>query len=446
MSSNKLNALILAFATILLLFIIPFFQIKTNFLLLLIILYYLAILIFLYPKISLFLLLLIRPCLDIYTNEPVLSFFNFSLNFSSITAIITLIFTSYIIIKNHLRLKEVPLFLPVVFFLVVTLISSLFSIDRLTSLTEWVRLLSIFSLYLLGYLFIKTEKDLNKLIKIIILSALIPSALAIFQYFSQTGMSLPFEGIYNRIFGTFAHPNLFAYYLIIPVSILIYTYFVSDKKKIESLFLVFLSAVFFVVLILTFTRGAWLALIIFIFIIGIVKYRKFLFIAFIILILSYLLITPIKSRVDDLISNPTSSITWRLGLWSDSLNYVKERLFFGQGTGTAKEYILDKRGPQFGSSDPHNDYLKISLENGVLGLILYMLLITTLIYNLIKRYLSASQLNIKVFMLFLIALSISFYIMSFVDNVLRNTAMQWVFWSLVGAGFGLTKLKNNSFH
>lgn len=442
MSTYRDKIIILSVATVLLLFILPFLQLKAIFILLLVILYYLTIIIFLMPELGIFLLILIRPSLDIFTNESIISLNNFNLNFSSLLAIITLVLAFYVFIKKINQVKKIPLVKSISVFLSIALLSIFFSIDKLASLTEWVRLLSIFSLYFLGFLFINSLNDLKKLLKVIILSAIIPALLAAYQYFTASGMSLPFEGIYNRIYGTFAHPNLFAYYLIIPIALLLYLFLTGDKKKVENIFLILPLLIFILLLTLTFTRGAWLALIIFIFIIGLVKYRKLLIMAFLIIILSYFAIIPIKNRVNNLIANPYSSITWRLGLWSDSLNFIKEKPILGQGTGTAKDYILDKRGAQFGSSDPHNDYLKIALENGALGLLAYLFLIASLLYNLIKTYFSASQLELKIFVLFLFALSITFYIMSFADNILRNTALEWVFWSLIGAGFALTSPKS----
>ncbi|MEK7202882.1 MAG: O-antigen ligase family protein [Patescibacteria group bacterium] len=304
------------------------------------------------------------------------------------------------------------------------------------SIIEWTRLLSIFSLYILGYLIIKTNENLTRLSKIIIFSVIIPSIFALYQFFTRTGMSIPFEGIYNRIFGTFTHPNLFAYYLIIPIALSLFLFSITKTKKIAKIILAIITIFLSILLILTYTRGAWLAFVIIITFISIAcfkKYGKFLIIIFLIISFSYFLIEPINKRINDFIYNPYNSIHWRLNLWKDSLSYVKEKLLFGNGTGTAEKSILQKRGYRFGSTAPHNDYLKITLENGLLGLLSYIFLIISLFFKLLKKFQTTKSQNIKLFSLTLLGITVSLYTLSFADNILRNTALEWSYWILIGA-------------
>jgi O-antigen ligase len=100
--------------------------------------------------------------------------------------------------------------------------------------------------------------------------------------------------------------------------------------------------------------------------------------------------------------------------------------------------ILDKRGEQYGSSDPHNDYLKIALENGLIGLFFYAALLIALVYRLLATYLAGRGSEIEILALMLFGLTISFIIMGFADNILRNTALMWAFWSLAGALFAVS--------
>jgi O-antigen ligase len=152
------------------------------------------------------------------------------------------------------------------------------------------------------------------------------------------------------------------------------------------------------------------------------------------LALAYLLIEPLNYRVNDLVANRSdSSIQWRINLWSDAKEYVKSQPLLGYGAGVASNLILDKRGEQFGSSDPHNDYLKIAIENGLIGLLVYFSLIIGLFIKLTKKYFLTDQTQLKTLILSAIGLSIAFYAMSAADNILRNTALMWSFWALIGA-------------
>ncbi|MBU4216796.1 O-antigen ligase family protein [Candidatus Parcubacteria bacterium] len=345
------------------------------------------------------------------------------------------------IYKN--KAQRPPLFTVWLLFLGISLVSLIFSFDKIISLKELARLLSIFLIYLSSFYLIKKNKDFVLLVKIIIFSAVIPGSLAIYQYFTNTGLSVPLENIYNRIYGTFSHPNLFAYYLIIPITLSILIFLIGKKEKIVNILILSLSLFFILLLGLTFTRGAWLAFIIIVLIIGIIQYRILLLTAFIIFFLSYLFIPPIHSRINDLHNaKKGNSIEWRQTLWRDALSYIKDKPVIGYGVGTANKIILEKRGERMGSSDPHNDYLKISIENGLLGLASYLILIISTLFYLIKDYFKTEQLKLKTVNLTVFALFFALITMSFADNIIRNTALQWTLWSLIGGLMGMNHFKN----
>jgi len=400
---------------------------------------YLAIVLFFYPKIGLLALLILRPILDRFSTDKLFLIGGYGLNFASILALVMLVFAFLLTIKKRKKIATMPLTAFWLLFLATTLVGVLMSFDNLASLAEWLRLLSIFALFLSGFLLVDTQLELKRLVKVAVLSALIPGFFALYQYFTDTGLTVPLEGIYNRIYGTFAHPNLFAYYLVL-VSVLAAYLLGASRKKFVADQIFFLPLVFFLaLLVLTFTRGAWLALVLVMFIVGLIKFRKFLVVGLVAILFAYIFVTPINNRVNDLFSrNPYGSISWRIKLWTDSLAYVGDNRLLGYGTGLASELILEKRGEAYGSSDPHNDYLKIALENGLIGLFFYAALLIALVYRLLAAYLAGRGSEIKILALILFGLTISFIIMGFADNILRNTALMWAFWSLAGALFAVS--------
>jgi len=408
--------------------------------------------VFINPLYGFFALLILRPTLDIFTSKTILTIRSFSLNLASLLGIISIILAAYLIIKNSAKLKKLPLKFPIVLFLFIIINPLLFAIDGTIrsnftlALTEWMRILSIFSLYAIGFILIDNLEKFKKLIWVILFSILIPGLVAFFQFFTQTGMTIIDEEISNRIYGTFAHPNLFAYYLVIPLSLGLFL-FLNSKKSQSNLSKnshLFFSLPIFILLMLTYTRGAWMVFLAVIFVLGIFRYRKFLLGILLGLILIYFIVPPLHTRVNNLFEyNPYSSIQWRINLWKDSLKYAQEKFTTGYGLGSASKIILDKRGEQFGSSDPHNDYLKILLENGIPSLLSYLILIIALLIILLKKYFQSDSVFIKNLFLLLIGISFGLYAMSFADNVLRNTALQWVFWSLIGATFSLQIFNKN---
>ena len=391
---------------------------------------------FLRPFYGLLLLVFLRPTLDIFTSKSIIAFGEYYLNTASLLAILAIALSVSIIFRNLNELKKLPLKSPIILFILLTFISIFYSFNFATSVAEWLRILSIFFLYILSFVLIKNKYNFNKLVYTIIASTIIPGFMSLYQFFTKTGMTIIDEDITNRIFGTFAHPNLLAYYLTIPLALLVFLVLKKDANYIKKILIYSLLLFNFIILLLTFTRGAWVAFLIILLIFGTVKYRKFLAISILGLFLIYMLLPPLSARVNNLfVYNPYSSIQWRINIWKDGFKYAQENIIAGHGLGTAKEIILNKRGERFGSADPHNDYLKIFIENGILGVISYIAIIVSLIFTLMKKYMKTKSDSAKILFLLFIGISSALYFMSFADNVIRNTALQWTFWILLGAMF-----------
>lgn len=393
---------------------------------------------FLFPKTGLFLIIFIRPCLDIFSTNYITNLNNLRINLASLLAIITIVFACYVAIIYRAKLAKIPLKIPLILFLAISLFSIIITPYLFLSITEFIRLLSIFSLYILCFALISNNDDLIKLLKIIIFSAMIPSCIAYWQFITKTGLVLPYEGIYNRVYGTFGHPSPFAFFLLIPISLGLFFFLAGNKRKVENIFLLILSFLYAIPLILTFTRGAWFSLFLILFIIGIFKFRKFLLIIIILGLLTYFFIPLIHARIYSLTDfSRYSSIEWRLNLWKDLISLSKENIYFGQGLGTAQIISYGKLSYLSEPTFSHNDYLKILFENGIAGVALYLLLLFSVLGYLIKFYFQISNKNLKTLLVFILALTLSLFLASLTDNILRSTALMWAYWALLGSLFSI---------
>lgn len=400
--------------------------------------------IFVEPFYGLLILIILRPTLDIFTNQSVISIGQYSLNIASVLAILVIGFSFAVAFYHFRKLSSLPLKIPLLVFICLTFTSIFFSQSAYLSLAEWLRILSIFSLYLLGFILIKNKADFKKLIFVVIGSAFIPAIVAFYQFFTGTGITIISENISNRIFGTFAHPNLLAYYIALILILLVFLILNRQKYQLKNSLLYSFFALNGVLLLLTYTRGAWLFFLVALATVGIVKYKKFLLGALLALFIFYLVIPPLNTRVNSLFKyDPFDSIQWRIELWKDGIKYSKEHIIAGHGLGTASKIILDRRGESFGSPDPHNDYLKILLENGIIGIVSYLFLIISLFITLIKGYFQSKEFFTKNLFLLFIGISLGLYLMSFADNILRNTALQWSFWIILGALFAIYQKPNS---
>ena len=379
-------------------------------------------------------LTLIRPSLDILNKiEFKISSGLPTINPSTFIGGIIFIILLTFFFLNLKNIHKIPLFYFILFYFSLLFLSIFYSIDGLNSIIEFIRIISIFLLYFLAYKLIEDKKDFYLLLKVILISYIFPALVAIIQLIGGWGLPDDFGG-FERIYGTFVHPNPFAFYtffiLAITLSLLL-------AKK-QNLYILPVAITTFL-LIATYTRSAIACLFIFILFFGIFKYRKLLLIGIVFFISLYFFSDIFRERLWELISlDPYGSIVWRFRLWIDILPISLWQPWLGHGLGTFPNIVEYYRGFSWGSLDAHNDYLKIFVENGIIGLLSYLAIIIGLLINLIKIFRKTINQE-KILALGFLVIMLSLMIASSFDNILRATALQWNLWILLG---GWLKLKS----
>lgn len=382
-----------------------------------------------------FLFLFLRPVIDFATEQKLFSVGTVNVNLLFVYGGFMLLFSLIALYANFSALRKNKLVVLWILFILWSLASLAYSFDTLSSVKELSRYISIFFSFALGATLIKKSQDLTKLIKIIIFSSLIPAGVALVQFFLGTGLV---EGDIVRVYGTMAHPNMLAFYLLLPITLSIFIFLTVKKTRLESYIYLVIAVFLSFILIYTYTRGAYVALILIFILVGLLKFRKFLMIAGLGLLIFYVASFSFQQRFNTIFqSDPYGSISWRLGLYRDSFTYVMESPIIGQGVGLAETIIASHRDFRLGATQPHNDYIRLALDGGVIGLIIYLLLIIALFNGLIKLYKKENRSRLKMLNIFVLAFAISIYTMSIGDNILNDTTLEWLFWALVGGLFAV---------
>jgi O-antigen ligase len=437
-NNRRQNLLLLLILATSFFFMASFFiEMDIFFAVLLFILIYIFIISFYYPFFAILSFLFIRPLLDFSTNYNLFSFAGLSINLASLIGFMVIIVALWYLMFKYNELKRSKILYFWLLFIAVNVLSLLVSFDIGLGIREVVRLLSIFSIFLLAQMFVKTKKDLTITLKVILMSAILPALIGAWQYLYQTDIITDFGG---RLTATFAHPNMLAFFIFFVFSISLFVFLYGKKDNVLSYFYLLASALFITIIILTYTRSSWLALLIFIFIIGVVKFRKLLLVSILLGLLVYSFVPTLQYRVNDTFNfqNYDSSIVWRYNLYKDSWDIAKEKPILGYGSDTASSLIEYNRSYRMGSSEPHNDYLKTFMETGIIGLSSLLLLIFSTIRYLYNKSKFNSYQKIKSLNFFLLASFIALSLVSFGDNVLNDTALQWSMWFVIGA-----MIKNN---
>ena len=276
-----------------------------------------------------------------------------------------------------------------------------FSSIPLLAVYKW---LKIFELFLLGVYIIKNinlKKDWQNIVKVLSIGIIFESLLCILQFLNQSSINGMFywfgeraftistagiakttlEGIYLlRPYGTFSHPNALGGYLATLLPLVLVTDFKPMKIKWLA-FVLGLSALF-----LTFSKTAFV-----IGFIGVVaswlmekkiqiKYSSMIFITFIM----FIIIIGIFSNIP----LEKESIERRISLNVTSLEIFQKKPILGVGLGNfipnLPVYSKDKEVMRF-LQPAHNIYLLILSELGVLGLAVFICILSSSLNNIKKN-------------------------------------------------------------
>ena len=368
--------------------------------------------------------------LDTYFSLPITETIN--LNVASLLALSLITMMAAISIPNYKKFIHTPLIFSFSAFILFSGISIIYSIDIGATFEETVRIISIFATFVLGHMFCVAIPGARKtIISTILFASILPITFALFQLVTNTGFS-DNTGTDGRLFGTFKHPNSFASFLIIIISLLTYRVFSSFEepadRRSKTLFLTLTIGL----LILTFSRGGWFALIIFFGIFTLLRAPKVLFISIAIGIILFFVSPAIHDRIEDVYNPPAdSSVRWRFQQWKNAISAWQLSPIYGYGAGTEIAIFEREQGFYAGNPYTHNDMIKVLQETGIVGLALFLILILTTLTRLIITHHKLPMGNDRLFVLVVILLFIAEFSFGMSSNIWRSTAIQWLIWLMI---------------
>jgi putative inorganic carbon (HCO3(-)) transporter len=309
---------------------------------------------------------------------------------------------------------------PIILFFLVFFVSGLFSQNKLNSLSE-------VNNYIAGVLLFFVAASLSErgktlVMETIILSGLVISFLAIYQYFfgfkhvldylSNNGFSSPFVLDWlqrKRAFLPFVTPNALGGYLalVLPLVLVNKTWFILP---------------IFFALLLTKSLGALFALfcasVIYFFLQDKLKKINILFLAGLLVLIAVIFI--LRSVTPNQHTLPVFSSIMRLNYWQGTWEIIKAYPFLGVGPGNFNLMM---------SRYAHNSYLQIWAEMGILGLISFIWIIAG-IFKVCFRSLKNSFHKVRITVL--LTASAVFLIHNFFDFTFFLPETVYIWWIILG--------------
>ncbi|MFW6001014.1 MAG: O-antigen ligase family protein [Halanaerobium sp.] len=283
---------------------------------------------------------------------------------------------------------------------------------------------------------IKEKGQIRKILYLLTTSAFIASIYGLYQYFYLD---------YSRI-KSFSFSLTFGN--LIAVMVIFFTIYIiwGEFSKKTKFLLLFLDILFFVNLILTKSRGAWLGFIVGLVILGFIKSKKFMIVSLIIIILLFSVLPShyverFKSSFDisyDLENNRSN--TYRIAMWITSLKILKDYSVFGLGyynyrTPLSEPYKLDIIKPKEGFIHVHNTYLQIAAEQGLFGLFTFLYLLYFIFKRIYNYYNNKKRGNIKLFYLGSLISIILYLVQGLTQYNFGKTEPLSLFWLIIGISF-----------
>jgi putative inorganic carbon (HCO3(-)) transporter len=336
----------------------------------------------------------------------------------------------------HIATKKVdfwryPLVRPFCLFFLACTLSLPSSGDLFQGIMELSELLSFLVLFILVVDVVRSERDVRTMIGTLLLSSLIPLTVGLVQIHSNINLFFfAFEPSF-RVHATLTHPNAYAFYLVM-MAVLSISVYLHQSSEGHKLWLRFLIPLLVFSLVFTYTRGAWIGLVIAVFCLGVLGKRTLLVVGPLALY-GILLAFPLISQRFESILNPDlfryDSLTWRLRLWGATIPYFFVHPLFGGGLGTFQlvSYQVDN---WFAAA--HNDYLRILVETGLVGLSGYMILMLSLVRLGIRALRRSGNSYQKPIVMGFLCFLISYLAMSVADNLFNHGGIQWYFWAYAG--------------
>ena len=380
------------------------------------------------PFYALMFLLIIRPELELFSESGILKFFS----------AVPVIFLFYIFFTRKYfsfcwsRLKYLYIFI------LLALSTLVLSININESLIYILRLLSIISVYLITYNLIKTRDEGMKILYCFPIALVIPLIIGGKQFLLGE-VHITAATQFERVYSFFVLANSFSRFLFVTLfaSIPLFYYL---KKRSTPLYLLAFATI--ATMILLKVRGVFFTMVVAFLILFYFtpKIRKYFWLVIPAVILSSI---PIALKLLEHMIHPLQqriyggeTFFWRLDMWEQLFhNAFKRSPLIGFGTGTS---INISSAYTMFTNYPHNDYLRILIENGILGLIFYLAFFVS---NLRSSYKEIKNDENKYFNVCAFILIFSFIFMSSAANVFYSTDYFWYFFSFLAVTHKMNSLR-----
>jgi O-antigen ligase len=278
------------------------------------------------------------------------------------------------------------------------------------------------------------RKMARNIIKAMYLSSVIPLTYGLVEMGTGQG-NLVTDG-YVRVQSCFNHPAHFSMYLMFMFCLAYAT--LLDKRAKYPFLLFGYICVLILLLVATYTRISWLGTIVcFVYLSWVYGRRRYAIMAFVVGAIALpVLGRDILQRMQAIelfldssdLTDRNNSMGWRFYFWTHLIDAWQEQPWFGYGTGSSIVFGKELMGVW---TSPHNGYLRVLYETGIVGFLAFLWVIGTMLsqaFRLLRQNLNE---EVKLVAHIYVTMILAYLILNLTDNILEYYEVAIYNWAIL---------------
>ncbi|HHW60574.1 MAG TPA: polymerase [Syntrophomonadaceae bacterium] len=303
--------------------------------------------------------------------------------------------------------------------------------------------------FFIAYHLLRSRQDAKGLVNVFLLLCLAIALVGVMQYIQGVEMPAAWvdkaeQGVKTRVFSIIGSPNVLGSLMILAISVA-YAMYYGSKHWLKQLIYAGVLLVCALCLLFTFSRGAWLAIILSALLLGLWVDKRVLIIILLMAVLTPSLMPAVYDRMAYMMSSDyiaSSERGGRLGRWEVAMNHWRGSPEFGVGLGQFGGAVAARHYPE-DSFYADNWYLKVGTETGWVGLTATLLLLITGLRRARSALDATEDPYLKIMGLGILAGLVGILAHNCVENIFEVPMMASYFWFFLGLVVALPHLQSS---
>lgn len=306
--------------------------------------------------------------------------------------------------------------------------------------------LLIFIAYMIFYFIlvntVKNRQQLYALAALLVLSTTVASLYGLYQLKTVGATSdawvdtTLFEDIKARVGSTFENPNVLGEYLVLVIPAAIAMLW-GQKSWISRFATLGLIAIMLACLVYTYSRGAYIGLMLALALFAVLRDRRFVILGIIgVLMLPFVLPASVINRFASIGNLSDTSSSYRISVWLGSLKLVKDYWLSGIGLGLEPFKLVY---PKYSlnaayAHHSHNIYIQLLIENGIAGFLTFLAMMVVYYKTMLAGFFKTKDSFISTFMIAIASGMAGYLAQGMVENIWYNNRVLLTFWVMLAFG------------